>query len=52
MDAKAPPVVSNLFKVALTRPWILLFKEPIVMVISIYMSIVYGTLYMLFGAFP
>lgn len=37
---------------ALTRPWILLFKEPIVLVLSIYMSIIYGTLYMLFGAYP
>jgi multidrug resistance protein len=37
---------------ALVRPWILLFKEPIVSVLSIYMAIIYGTLYMLFGAFP
>jgi multidrug resistance protein len=40
------------FKKALTRPWILLFSEPIVLIISIYMAIIYGTLYMLFGAFP
>lgn len=39
-------------KVALSRPWILLFKEPIVALLSIYMAIVYGTLYMLFAAFP
>lgn len=37
---------------ALIRPWLLLFMEPIVLVLSIYMSIVYGTLYLLFGAFP
>lgn len=37
---------------ALTRPWILLFREPIVLILSIYMAIVYGTLYMLFGAYP
>ena len=30
------------FKVALSRPWILLFKEPIVLLLSIYMAIVYG----------
>ena len=36
----------------LVRPWVLLFKEPIVSVLSIYMAIIYGTLYMLFGAFP
>ncbi|KJZ69078.1 hypothetical protein HIM_11528 [Hirsutella minnesotensis 3608] len=39
-------------KTALLRPWILLFKEPIVLLLSIYMAIIYGTLYMLFGAFP
>lgn len=40
------------FSKALTRPWQLLFLEPIVLLISIYMAIIYGTLYMMFGAFP
>lgn len=40
------------FKTAMIRPWVLLFTEPIVLLISIYMAILYGTLYMLFGAFP
>ncbi|KAJ5747135.1 uncharacterized protein N7511_008831 [Penicillium nucicola] len=40
------------FKTALGRPWILLFSEPIVLLLSLYMAIVYGTLYMLFDAFP
>jgi hypothetical protein len=40
------------FKTALSRPWILLLKEPIVLLLSIYMAIIYGTLYMLFSAFP
>ncbi|KAL6229418.1 hypothetical protein BDW75DRAFT_235223 [Aspergillus navahoensis] len=40
------------FNVALSRPWILLFREPIVFLLSVYMAIVYGTLYMLFAAFP
>ncbi|CVK95571.1 probable mfs-multidrug-resistance transporter [Fusarium mangiferae] len=44
--------LTESFKTALSRPWILLFKEPIVLLLSIYMAIVYGTLYMLFGAFP
>lgn len=43
---------AQAFKVALARPWVLLFVEPIVLLISIYMAILYGTLYMLFGAFP
>ncbi|KAL8812546.1 MAG: hypothetical protein Q9200_000946 [Gallowayella weberi] len=39
-------------KVALTRPWVLLFREPIVLLLSIYMAILYGTLYLFFAAFP
>ncbi|KAL4894917.1 major facilitator superfamily domain-containing protein [Aspergillus ambiguus] len=44
--------VSNAFGAALLRPWILLFAEPIVLLLSLYMAIIYGTLYMLFDAFP
>jgi hypothetical protein len=44
--------VSQEYKTALSRPWILLFREPIVLLLSIYMAIVYGTLYMMFAAFP
>ncbi|KAK5238300.1 MFS siderochrome iron transporter 1 [Exophiala xenobiotica] len=40
------------FQKSLARPWALLFLEPIVLLISIYMAIIYGTLYMCFGAFP
>lgn len=39
-------------KRALFRPWVLLFGEPIVLLLSIYIAIVYGTLYLLFAAFP
>lgn len=44
--------VKDAFGAVLLRPWILLFAEPIVLLLSIYMAIVYGTLYMLFDAFP
>lgn len=44
--------VKAAFSKAMVRPWALLFTEPIVLLISIYMAILYGTLYMLFGAFP
>ncbi|QIW99200.1 hypothetical protein AMS68_004718 [Peltaster fructicola] len=44
--------LARVLKTALSRPWILLFREPIVLLLSIYMSVIYGTLYMLFGAFP
>ena len=46
------PSPAAAFKKALTRPWALLFLEPIVLLISIYMAIIYGTLFLLFGAFP
>jgi hypothetical protein len=44
--------VKEAFTTALSRPWILLFKEPIVLLLSIYMAIVYGTLYLCFASFP
>jgi MFS family permease len=49
----APPkTLAQEIKIALSRPWILLFLEPIVMLTSLYMGIVYATLYMLFAAIP
>ncbi|KAJ5316361.1 Major facilitator superfamily domain general substrate transporter [Penicillium atrosanguineum] len=41
---------SEVFKRALLRPWIFLFLEPIVLVASVYMAIIYGTVYMFMGA--
>ncbi|KAL7626017.1 MFS siderochrome iron transporter 1 [Parahypoxylon ruwenzoriense] len=53
LDAGRPrKTIGQEFKVALSRPWILLFREPIVALTSLYMAIVYGTLYMMFAAFP
>lgn len=49
---KGTPSMGGQFKVALSRPWILLIKEPIVLLLTIYMAVIYGTLYMMFGAFP
>lgn len=40
------------FKIALSRPWKLLLKEPIVLALSFYSAVIFGTLYMLFGAYP
>lgn len=52
-DAGRPAqTIAAQFKVSLSRPWILLVKEPIVLLTSIYIAIVYGTLYMCFAAFP
>lgn len=44
--------VLRRLRLSLSRPWTLLFREPIVFLVSIYMAIVYGTLYMEFAAFP
>lgn len=49
---KPHTTIGAQFKVSLLRPWILLFKEPIVLLTSIYMAIIYGTLYLCFAAFP
>jgi MFS family permease len=43
---------SEVFQRALVRPWVLLFREPIVLVASLYMAIIYGTVYMFMGAMP
>ncbi|KAF4614327.1 hypothetical protein G7Y89_g15410 [Cudoniella acicularis] len=53
LDAGQPPkTLSQELSVSFTRPWILLFREPIVLLASLYISIVYGTLYMFFAGFP
>ncbi|AEO63931.1 uncharacterized protein THITE_2141914 [Thermothielavioides terrestris NRRL 8126] len=53
LDAGKPPKpLLQELSISLTRPWIFLFREPIVMLTSLYISIVYGTLYMCFAGFP
>lgn len=53
LDAGAPGrSFGRQFGMALSRPWALLVKEPIVLLTSLYMAIIYGTLYMCFTAFP
>ncbi|KAJ5907677.1 hypothetical protein N7495_000359, partial [Penicillium taxi] len=49
---RGPTSLGTTLKTALSRPWTLLFREPIVLLLSIYMSIIYGSLYMMFAAFP
>ena len=43
---------SEIFRRALLRPWVFLFREPIVFVASLYMAIIYGTVYMFMAAMP
>jgi hypothetical protein len=42
----------ELFGRALKRPWVLLLLEPIVLIASLYLAILYATIYMFLGAFP
>ncbi|KAF4554914.1 Efflux pump FUBT-like protein [Elsinoe fawcettii] len=45
------PLSQKLLR-ALARPWVLLVREPIVLLMTIYLSVIYGTLYLFFAAFP
>lgn len=40
------------FAVSLTRPWIMLFTEPILIALSLYMAFIYGVLFLDFTAYP
>ncbi|EIT75808.1 synaptic vesicle transporter SVOP [Aspergillus oryzae 100-8] len=44
--------LKRMFATSLLRPWVLLFREPIVFMLSIYIAIIYGALFMMFAAFP
>lgn len=46
------PSLALRLKIALKRPFIFLFTEPLVMVVCLYTAILYGLLYGLLGAFP
>jgi multidrug resistance protein len=53
VDIEAGPIsIIQAFSAAIARPFLLLFCEPIIFLLSIYMAIIYGTLYLLFGAYP
>ncbi|RDB24165.1 Efflux pump FUBT [Hypsizygus marmoreus] len=43
---------SQIMRVNLSRPFLFIVTEPIVLLLAIYISIMYGTLYALFSAFP
>lgn len=43
--SRGKPSAIALYKTALSRPWVLLIREPIVTLLSVYMAIIYGTLF-------
>ncbi|KAM0789800.1 hypothetical protein ACM66B_006652 [Microbotryomycetes sp. NB124-2] len=55
-QGQSPPKLSrsqvvNVYKVAMSRPILYLFTEPIVLLVSVYLSFLYGMLYGFFAAF-
>lgn len=53
IDIGRPPAPwAERLKTIFSRPWILLIREPIVLLFTLYAALIYGTLYMLFAAFP
>lgn len=43
--------LGQVLRISLSRPWVLLFREPIVTVLAIYQAIIYATLYLCFGQY-
>lgn len=52
LDSGKNTAFGHQLKVSLLRPWQLLAREPIVIVLSLYIAIIYATLYGFFSAFP
>jgi hypothetical protein len=48
----APKSMATQLRVGALRPWIMLMFEPIVILLSIFLAIVQGTLFLLFAAYP
>ncbi|KAJ7172719.1 MFS general substrate transporter [Mycena filopes] len=51
-DLNRPKSITRLMLANLSRPFVFLVTEPIVLCVALYISTVYGTLYALFAAFP
>ncbi|KAJ6547315.1 major facilitator superfamily domain-containing protein [Mycena capillaripes] len=51
-DRVRPKSISQAILTNFSRPFVFLVTEPIVLCVALYISIVYGTLYALFAAFP
>jgi MFS family permease len=48
----APRSIAQQLRVGALRPWIMLIYEPIVTLLSLFLSVVHGTLFLLFAAYP
>lgn len=47
-----PKPIGTQLRVGALRPWIMLIYEPIVTLLSLFLSVVHGTLFLLFAAYP
>ena len=47
-----PKTIGQQLKVSTLRPWVILIYEPIVTLLSLFLSVVHGTLFLLFAAYP
>ncbi|OJJ70363.1 hypothetical protein ASPBRDRAFT_44517 [Aspergillus brasiliensis CBS 101740] len=46
------PSLQQQLRTCLIRPWLMLFAEPILFLLSLYMAFIYGILYLDFSAYP
>lgn len=51
-DKLQPHSPARVFKKAIVRPWAILFLEPVVLLLSTWVSVTYGTLYLILAGFP
>lgn len=49
--ATPKPIIQQL-RIGALRPWVMLIYEPIVALLSLFLSVVHGTLFLLFAAYP
>ncbi|KAF1954880.1 MFS general substrate transporter [Byssothecium circinans] len=47
-----PKPIAQQLRIGALRPWIMLIYEPIVTLLSLFLSVVHGTLFLLFAAYP
>ncbi|KAG8166042.1 hypothetical protein KVR01_004594 [Diaporthe batatas] len=50
--AKGVKSTAELLRTSMVRPFLLLFSETIVSIMSLYMAIIFGAMYMMFAEFP
>lgn len=52
LNIRADETLLDKLKLNCSRPFVLLFRETIVLLFAVYAALIYGTLYLMFGAYP